>query len=354
LDKDSIVWQSMLERLKYLHTQALDELGHIGSSRELELWRVRHLGKKSSLTQILRSLATLPLEERARIGTQANEIKRTLESRLNEKERLLQEAYYASPLESQRLDVTLPGRPFPAGRLHPTTQALNEICDVFGNMGFQTIEGPDVEWDYYNFEALNIPQHHPARDMFATLWIDADMGGKARLLRTHTSPMQIRLMERERPPIRVIVPGRTYRYEATDATHESMFYQVEGLAVDKDITLANLKGTLFEFCRCVFGEERKVRFRCDYFPFVEPGVEVAIGCLACNSDGCRLCGYSGWIEILGAGMVHPDVLARVDIDPEIYSGFAFGMGVERIPMLRYGIDDIRLFYGNDLRFLRQF
>jgi phenylalanyl-tRNA synthetase alpha chain len=221
-------------------------------------------------------------------------------------------------------------------------------------MGFQAIEGPDVEWDYYNFEALNIPQHHPARDMFATLWIDAGMGGKARLLRTHTSPMQIRMMERERPPIRVIVPGRTYRYEATDATHESMFYQVEGLAVDRDITLTDLKGTLFEFCRCLFGEQREVRFRCDYFPFVEPGVEVAISCSGCDGGGCRLCGYSGWIEILGAGMVHPDVLARVDIDPEVYSGFAFGLGVERIPMLRYGVDDIRLFYGNDLRFLRQF
>jgi phenylalanyl-tRNA synthetase alpha chain len=180
------------------------------------------------------------------------------------------------------------------------------------------------------------------------------MGGKARLLRPHTSPMQIRLMEKERPPIRAIVPGRVYRYEATDATHESILYQVEGLAVDKKITLADLKGTLFEFCRCLFGEERKVRFRCDYFPFVEPGVEVAIGCSACNGVGCRLCGYSGWLEILGAGMVHPDVLARVDIDPSIYSGFAFGLGAERIAMLRYGIDDIRLFYGNDLRFLRQF
>jgi len=344
----------MLEQLKGLHAQALDELNKIDNSRELESWRVRYLGKKSRLTQILRSLATLPLEERREMGAQANEIKRALESGLSEKEKLLQEALFTSPLESQGLDVTLPGRPLPTGRLHPTTQILNEICDVFKNMGFQVIEGPDVEWDYYNFEALNIPQHHPARDMFATLWIDAGMGGKARLLRTHTSPMQIRLMERERPPIRAIVPGRTYRYEATDATHESMFYQVEGLAVDKNITLAELKGTLFEFCRCLFGEERKVRFRCDYFPFVEPGVEVAIGCSACDGVGCRLCSYSGWIEILGAGMVHPDVLSRVDIDPELYSGFAFGLGVERIPILRHGIDDIRLFYSNDLRFLKQF
>ena len=344
----------MLEQLNDLRARALEELNRVDGTRELELWRIRHLGKKSTLTQILRSLAGLPLEERREAGAKANEIKGALESSLKEKEKLLQEALLVPSRGSQRLDVTLPGRPLPTGRLHPTTQILKEICEVFQNMGFHVVEGPDVEWDYYNFEALNIPQHHPARDMFATLWIDAGMGEKARLLRTHTSPMQIRLMERERPPIRAIVPGRVYRYEATDATHESIFYQVEGLAVDKGITLADLKGTLFEFCRCVFGDERKVRFRCDYFPFVEPGVEVAISCLACNGTGCRLCGYRGWIEILGAGMVHPDVLARVDIDPTIYSGFAFGMGVERIPMLRHGIDDIRLFYGNDLRFLRQF
>ena len=344
----------MLQRLKNLRAQALEELNVVGNPRELELWRVRYLGKKSDLTQILRSLATLTLEQRREVGGQANEIKRALESSLEEKSKLLQEALLTSHREARVLDVTLPGRPLTIGRLHPTTQILNEICEVFRNMGFQVIEGPDVEWDYYNFEALNIPRHHPARDMFATLWIDADRGEEARLLRTHTSPMQIRLMEKERPPIRVIVPGRVYRYEATDATHESMFYQVEGLAVDKGITLADLKGTLLDFCRCVFGEDRKVRLRCDYFPFVEPGVEVAISCLACNGTGCRLCGYSGWIEILGAGMVHPDVLARVDINPNTYGGFAFGMGVERIPMLRYGIDDIRLFYGNDLRFLRQF
>jgi len=344
----------MLERLTDLRAQALEELNKIVNPRELELWRVRYLGKKSSLTQMLRSLATLPLEERRGVGAQANEIRRALESSLGEKAESLQEALLSSHVESQGLDVTLPGRPLPTGRLHPTTQILKQICDVFKNMGFQVVEGPDVEWDYYNFEALNIPQHHPARDMFATFWIDTDVGGKARLLRTHTSPMQIRLMEKERPPIRAIVPGRVYRYEATDATHESMFYQVEGLAVDKGITMADLKGTLFDFCHYIFGGERKVRFRCDYFPFVEPGVEVAISCLVCNGTGCRLCGRSGWIEILGAGMVHPDVLTRVDIDPGVYSGFAFGMGVERIPMLRYGIDDIRLFYSNDIRFLRQF
>ncbi len=344
----------MLQQLEELHRQAIDELSKVSDLKELDSWRVCYLGKKSGLTRILRSLTTLPLEERQDIGARANQIKKEIESGLKEKERFLRESLLTSSLQYKSLDVTLPGQPIPLGRLHPTTQMLEEICGVFKNMGFQVIEGFDVEWDYYNFEALNIPQYHPARDMFATFWIDSETGGKARLLRTHTSPMQIRIMEEKRPPIRVIVPGRAYRYEATDATHESMFYQVEGLAVDRNITLADLKGTLFEFCRCLFGEERKVRFRCDYFPFVEPGVEVAVECLACHGAGCRLCGYSGWIELLGAGMVHPEVLKRGNIDPEVYTGFAFGLGVERIPMLRYGIEDIRLFYSNDLRFLKQF
>lgn len=344
----------MLRQLKELHLEALTELSQVSELKELELWRVHYLGKKSKLTQILRSLASLSLEERRKAGTCANEVKLTLKTGLAEKKKLLQETHLASSLEQETLDITLPGRPVPIGRLHPITQTLEEICTIFTRMGFQVIEGPDVERDYYNFEALNIPQWHPARDMFATLWIDHNRDKEARLLRTHTSPMQIRVMEKERPPIRVIVPGRAYRYEATDATHESMFYQIEGLAIDKNITLADLKGTLFELCHRLFSEERKVRFRCDYFPFVEPGVEVAIECLTCGGAGCRLCGHSGWLEILGAGMVHPDVLKRVGIDPRVYSGFAFGMGVERIPMLRYGIDDIRLFYSNDLRFLRQF
>ena len=345
----------MLEQLKELRLKALNELSRVGELEELESWRIHYLGKKSKLTQVLRSLANLSLEERKKTGALANEVKLALESGLVEKEKSLKEIYLASFLGQKGLDITLPGRPIPVGRLHPITQALEEICNLFTRMGFQVTEGPDVEWDYYNFEALNIPPDHPARDMFATLWIDStETTEKARLLRTHTSPMQIRIMEKERPPIRVIVPGRAYRYEATDVTHESMFYQVEGLAIDTNITLADLKGTLFEFCHGIFGKERKIRFRCDYFPFVEPGVEVAIECLNCHGAGCRLCSYSGWLEILGAGMVHPDVLRRVNIDPEIYSGFAFGMGVERIPMLRYGIDDIRLFYGNELRFLKQF
>jgi phenylalanyl-tRNA synthetase alpha chain len=344
----------MLRELEELKTKAVTELGLINSLPELEKWRVRYLGRKGDLTSLLRGLSSLPIEDRRAAGAAANDIKALLEADLQQREQALKEQELVAVLERTRVDVTLPGYPVPLGRLHPTTQTLREICAVFVSMGFQIVEGPEVEWDYYNFEALNIPEDHPARDMWDTLWLDSRSGDRSRLLRTHTSPMQIRLMETVRPPIRALMPGRVFRYEATDATHESMFYQVEGLAVDQGITMSDLKGTLFEFARRLFGEGRKARFRCDYFPFVEPGVEMAIDCFICQGAGCRLCGNTGWIEILGAGMVHPEVLRRVNYDPEIYTGFAFGMGVERIPMLRYGIDDIRLFYGNDLRFLKQF
>jgi len=347
---------AMLKELDEIKSNAVAELNSIRDLKELEDWRVRYLGKKSALTQVLRGLAALPLRERKAVGASANEIRDMLEAALAQKSEELKETELALALERGGLDVTLPGRPVPLGRLHPTTQILQEICAIFASMGFQVVEGPEVEWDYYNFEALNIPQDHPARDMFSTFWIDFEneRGERPMLLRTHTSPMQIRIMEKTRPPVRVVVPGKIYRYEATDATHETMLYQIEGLAVDENITLADLKGTLYEFARRLFGAERRVRFRCDYFPFVEPGAEMAIDCFACGGSGCRLCGNTGWIEIMGAGMVHPDVLRRVDYDPDIYTGFAFGMGVERIAMLRYGIDDIRLFYSNDLRFLRQF
>jgi phenylalanyl-tRNA synthetase alpha chain len=222
-------------------------------------------------------------------------------------------------------------------------------------MGFQAVEGPEVEWDYYNFEALRIPEHHPARDMWDTMWIDYQRDGRMpMLLRTHTSPNQVRVMERQQPPIRVVVPGKCYRYEATDATHEWMLTQVEGLAVDEGISMADLKGTLYEFAKQLFGQERRVRFRCDYFPFVEPGADMSIDCFVCNGEGCSTCKGAGWIEIMGAGMVHPEILANVGYDPERYTGFAFGIGVERVAMLRHGIDDIRHFYQNDLRFLEQF
>ena len=346
----------MLPRLQELKIGAQRELQGIDDIKQLESWRVRYLGKKSQLTEVLRSLATLNLEERKAVGTFANELKSQLENNLEEKRQALHESQLVSTAREERIDVTLPGRTFPVGRLHPITQTLHEIFDIFVSMGFQVAEGPEAEWDYYNFEALNIPKEHPARDTMATLWVDyqTESGERPMLLRTHTTSVTARTIETMKPPIRVIEPGRVFRYEASDATHTPMFYQIDGLAVDKGITMADLKGTLYEFARRFFGEDRKVRFRCDYFPFVEPGAEMAIECLACSGNGCRLCGNSGWIEILGAGMTHPEVLRRGGIDPEVYSSFAFGMGIERLPMLRYGIDDIRLFYGNDLRFLRQF
>ena len=346
----------MIQQLDELKTKALQELGAIQDEKELESWRVRYLGKKSLLTSTLRSLSTLPLEERKSAGSQANQLKAELENGLQEKEQALREAQLISGAQQEILDITLPGRPLPPGRLHPITQTLNEIYDIFASMGFQISEGPDVEWDYYNFAALNIPAEHPSRDTFSTSWVEyrSESGEYNMLLRTHTTAVTARVIEEMEPPIRVIEPGKVYRYEATDATHLPMFYQVDGVAVDEGITMADLKGTLYEFARRFFGEDRKVRFRCDYFPFVEPGVEMAIECLACNGKGCRLCGHSGWIEILGAGMTHPEVLKRGDIDPDKFGSFAFGIGIERLPMLRYGIDDIRLFYSNDLRFLRQF
>jgi len=346
----------MLKQLEKLKASALQELKNANTIKELESWRVLYLGRKSELTKVLRSLATFPLEERKAIGTQANQVKVGLEYSLKQKEQVLQEAKFALSDQQERIDVTLPGRSLPRGHLHPITQTLYEICDIFVSLGFQIMEGPEVEWDYYNFEALNITKEHPARDVMSTSWIDfeTDNGENPMLLRTHTTSVTARVLESMSPPIRVIAPGRVYRYEASDATHVPMFYQIDGVVVDKGITMGDLKGTLYEFARRFFGEERKTRFRCDYFPFVEPGAEMAIECLTCNGKGCRLCGNTGWIEILGSGMTHPEVLRRGGIDPETYTSFAFGMGIDRMPMLRYRIDDIRLFYGSDLRFLRQF
>lgn len=346
----------MLSQLEELKSKAVQELDSITVINELESWRIRYLGKKSALTATLRSLTTLPINERKATGAKANQIKTDLEAGLKQKEQTLREARLTTHAQKKTIDITLPGRPLPSGRLHPITQTINEICDIFTSMGFQVVEGPDVEWDYYNFEALNIPAEHPARDTMSSSWVDyrTDSGELAMLLRTHTTSVSARIIESTEPPIRAIAAGRVFRYEATDATHVPMFHQIDGQVVDKGITMADLKGTLYEFSRRFFGEDRKVRFRCDYFPFVEPGVEMAIECVVCRGKGCRLCGNSGWIEVLGAGMTHPKVLQYGGIDPEVYSGFAWGMGIERMPMLRYGIDDIRLFYGNDLRFLRQF
>ena len=347
--------QSASQSIEELTQEALGRLQGLDEPGALEEWRVAYLGRRGRLTVLLRGLSELDLEERRSAGAAANQAKRTLESGFEQK---LREIAKAREAAQDTLDVTLPGRPILTGRLHPTTQIVREICGAFAAMGFSVVEGPEVEWDHYNFEMLNIPKGHPARDMWNTLWIDYrnEAGEQPMLLRTHTSPMQARIMEAAGPPIRVVVPGKCYRYEATDATHEWHFYQVEGLAVDDGITFADLKGTLYEFARRLFGEDRKIRFRCDYFPFVVPGVDMSIDCFACSGErsDCRICRGSGWIEIMGAGMVHPRVLSGVGYDPEKYTGFAFGLGPERIAMLKYGIDDIRLFYSNDLRFLRQF
>ncbi len=344
------------QQIAALREKALSELAIGSSPTELEVWRVRFMGKKSQLTEILRGLSALSIEERKEAGALSNILKTELESVFKAREESLREREMDSSSSKDSIDISLPGRSFPRGRLHPVSQALGEISDIFTAMGFQVLEGPEVEWDYYNFDMLNMPKEHPARAATDTFWLDAPPNEKGwqMLLRTHTSPMQVRSMEKTKPPIRIVVPGIVHRYEATDATHLSMFSQIEGLAVDEGISMADLKGTLHEFARRFFGPDRRVRFRCDFFPYVEPGADMAVECAVCRGDGCRLCGGSGWIEVLGSGMVHPSVLEGVGIDSKKYSGFAFGMGIERIPLLRYGIEDIRLFYGNDLRFLRQF
>jgi phenylalanyl-tRNA synthetase alpha chain len=345
----------MLNQVEELKQKALQELKNVANAKDLETWRVRYLGKKSPLTQILRGLANLSIEERKAVGGAANQLKALLDSSAAEKAQMLREVQISSAAAQESIDITLPGRPYAAGRIHPISETIDEMCEIFISMGFQVREGPDVEWDYYNFEALNMPAEHPARDDMSSFWIDAPAGEKGRqLLRTHTTAVTARTLESHKPPIRIIEPGRCHRYEATDATHIPVFYQIDGIAVDKGITMADLKGTLYEFSRRFFGADRKVRFRVDYFPFVEPGVEMAIECVVCKGSGCRLCKNSGWLEILGAGMTHPDVLRRAGIDPEEYTSFAFGIGVERPHMLRYGVDNVRLYFYSDLRFLRQF
>jgi phenylalanyl-tRNA synthetase alpha chain len=338
------------EKLAELQARALAELQQVAGQDALEAWRVEVLGSKGALRELQRGLGGLPPAERPLVGQAFNEAKNALQSAFTERRAALEASALECDLAAQALDVTLPGRLPSVGRLHPTTLVLTQITDFFVSMGFQIVEGPEVERDLYNFELLNIPKDHPARDMWDTLYVDPPEV----LLRTHTSPVQARVMERQPPPVRVVVPGRVYRYEAQDATHEWMFYQVEGLAVDQDITMADLKGTLSAFARRIFRPDVRTRFRCDYFPFVEPGVDMSISCHVCDGVGCRVCKGAGWIEILGAGMVHPRVLEMVGYDPERYSGWAFGMGVERIAMLKYGIPDIRYFYGNDFRFLEQF
>ena len=337
-----------------LTRDALRELEATADAEAAEQWRVAYLGRRGRLTGLLRSISQLEPDRRREVGSRANQARGLLEEALARRTRELAQSALAA---RDALDVTLPGRPVITGRLHPTTQIVREICHAFLAMGFSVVEGPEVELDHYNFEMLNIPAGHPARDMWNSLWVDYvnEAGQQPMLLRTHTSPMQARVMEAQAPPVRVVVPGKCYRYEATDATHEWHFYQIEGLAVAEGITFANLKGTLYEFARRVFGPDRQIRFRCDYFPFVEPGVDMSISNFVDPATGKRPINRDeDWIEIMGAGMVHPRVLEGVGYDPQRYTGFAFGMGPERIGMLKYGIDDIRHFYRNDVRFLRQF
>jgi len=339
----------MEEKLKNLENEANVELKAVTDLDELENIRVKYLGKKGEITEILKNIGNLPPEQRPIVGKLSNQIKGKLEGLIAEKKRELKEVAKEARLKEERIDVTLPGKKVKLGNKHPLTQVFNEIKEIFLGLGFKIAEGPEVETDYYNFEALNIPKTHPARDMQDSFYISEEI-----LLRTHTSPVQIRTMEKTDVPIRIIAPGRVYRVDEVDANHSPIFHQIEGLMIDKDVSFSHLKGTLIKVVKELFGEEREVRFRPSYFPFTEPSAEVDVSCAICGGEGCSTCSHTGWLEILGSGMVHPRVLEMSGLDPEEVSGFAFGMGVERIAMLKYGITDIRLFYENDMRFLEQF
>ena len=317
--------------------------------QQVENARIKYLGKKGELTAILKQMGKLSAEERPVIGQLANEIRAELDKKITDKTKELKEAALNEKLKNEAIDVTMPGESVELGHIHPLTAVLNELKDIFIGMGFNIAEGPEVEKDYYNFEALNIPKDHPARDTQDTFYIDENI-----VLRTQTSPVQIRVMENTEPPIRIIAPGRVYRSDAVDATHSPLFHQVEGLVVDKGINMADLKGTLEAFAKRLYGEETKIRLRPHHFPFTEPSCEIDVSCFKCGGKGCPMCKGEGWIEILGGGMVHPKVLKNGGIDPEVYSGFAFGVGLERLTMFKYNIDDMRLLYENDLRFLSQF
>lgn len=339
----------MKEQLEAIRTLAERELAQTDNQQALENLRIKFLGKKGELTNILKQMGKLSPEERPVIGQLANEVRSFIESNLAKRAAELKAEELKHRLEKEKIDVTLPGKQHELGSKHPLSIVLDEVKEIFVGMGFEIVEGPEVEYDYYNFEALNIPKDHPARDTQDTFYINENI-----VLRTQTSPVQIRTMEKKRPPIRVISPGRVYRSDAVDATHSPLFHQIEGLVVDKGITFSDLKGTLEIFIKRLYGEDSVVRFRPHHFPFTEPSAEVDVQCFNCHGEGCRLCKGEGWIEILGCGMVHPKVLANCDVDPEIYTGFAFGMGLERLVMRRYNIDDLRLFYENDVRFLQQF
>ncbi|MNO27178.1 Phenylalanine--tRNA ligase alpha subunit [compost metagenome] len=341
----------MKERLEALKHEAVEQLEKVADAMNLNDLRVKYLGKKGALTEILRGMGSLSAEERPVIGQVANEVRGAIESLIERKQSDFQRLETEQRLAAEKVDVTLPGRKLKQGAIHPLNQVIQDIEDIFIGMGYRVAEGPEVEMDYYNFEALNLPKNHPARDMQDSFYLTEEL-----LMRTQTSPVQVRTMEamKGEVPIKVICPGRVYRRDDDDATHSFQFHQIEGLVVGKRIRMSDLKGTLLEFTRKMFGPNTQIRLRPSFFPFTEPSVEVDVTCVKCNGNGCRVCKQTGWLEILGSGMVHPRVLEMSGYDPEEYSGFAFGMGVERIAMLKYGVDDIRHFYSNDMRFLGQF
>jgi len=337
-----------MENLDVLVSQALEAVSHTDDVNALEQLRVHYLGKKGELTQVMKTLGNLSAEERPQAGALINAAKDKVQDALNSRKDMLEQAALSAKLAAEKIDVTLPGRGQTSGGLHPVTRTLERVEQFFTRIGYGIAEGPEVENDYHNFEALNIPGHHPARAMHDTFYFNANM-----LLRTHTSPVQVRTMESQQPPIRIVCPGRVYRCDS-DITHSPMFHQVEGLLIDEGVSFADLKGTIEEFLRVFFEKPLGVRFRPSFFPFTEPSAEVDMQCVMCSGKGCRVCKQTGWLEVMGCGMVHPNVLRMSGIDPEKYSGFAFGMGVERLAMLRYGVNDLRLFFDNDLRFLAQF
>ncbi len=339
----------MKEKIEQLKQSALAELQKLDAPKDLEEFRVRLMGKKGEVTALLRGMGALPAEERPKMGQLVNRLREELDSAIEAKSAQIQADLQGKKLDAEKIDVTMPGKREKSGGLHPLNVVLNDLIDIFQSMGFDVVDGPEVETDYYNFQALNVPEDHPARDMQDTFYLADNL-----LLRTQTSAAQARTMENRKPPIRIICPGRVYRADEVDATHSPVFHQIEGLVIDKGITMCDLKGVLEQFAREIYGPETQVRFRPSFFPFTEPSVEVDVTCSECGGKGCRVCKGSGWIEILGAGMVHPRVLKMGGIDPEEYTGFAFGIGLDRLTTTRYKISDIRLLFENDQRFLEQF
>jgi phenylalanyl-tRNA synthetase alpha chain len=344
-----------MENLVALTDEALKLVANAEDLAALDHVRVEYLGKKGQITALLKGLGKLSNEERPAAGAKINEAKQAVQAKITERKQAMEQAAIDAKLAEETIDVTLPGRGQTTGGLHPVTRTLQRIQNIFAAVGYEVEEGPEIEDDYHNFEALNIPAHHPARAMHDTFYVRAaeEDGDTKHVLRTHTSPVQVRTMENQEPPIRIICPGRVYRCDS-DLTHTPMFHQVEGLVVDKNISFADLKGTVDQFLKAFFEADVPVRFRPSYFPFTEPSAEVDIQCTNCGGDGCRVCSHTGWLEVMGCGMVHPNVFKASGVDTETYTGFAFGMGVERLAMLRYGVNDLRLFFENDLKFLRQF